>query len=269
MENSDSIPGTSSENVKTFSYSNIAMGKILRGLEGGASFLNVPSTLNLKRNFEFETKRQCTLELHAITMVEYYKNNRIPRGMRSQLRPFMFTNDVDFRTKYEQISNKYALDLILLNIEHSQKELGTAREKTQKIEEDLRANLSPDDFAAFMLKQQDFLQKFKLNLQETKRRKWYRDIRDYQRGQVYTWSATPLLSKSQKEKRRFDKPAAAPPSDDFPVYLETPRFHVQQKRTRRGGRRWRRSRKNKESKTTQGVYTQDDQTKSDSKAVIF
>lgn len=79
--------------------------------------LNLPSVFFLKNKFEFETKRRITLELHLTTLVEYYKNLRIPRGMRPQSKPNMFFQDIAFRVKFEQTSNKNALDMFLLNIE--------------------------------------------------------------------------------------------------------------------------------------------------------
>lgn len=109
-----------------FAYTTADVGRIYSGLDGDASFLKVPSVSNLRRNYEYETKRLCTLELHLITLAEYHKSNRIPRGMRSQLKPNLFFTDTDFKARYEQISNKYALDLILLNIEHLQRENPTA-----------------------------------------------------------------------------------------------------------------------------------------------
>lgn len=104
-----------------FAYTDTEIGSILGGFEGDASFLNVPSIIDLYRNYETDTKRLCTLELHLITL-------------GSQLRSNMFTTDCDFRTRYEQISNKYALDLILLNIEHLQKELLNVRSKVRDLE---------------------------------------------------------------------------------------------------------------------------------------
>lgn len=49
----------------------------------------------------------------------------------------------------------------------------------------LKSNLPDDDYSSFVSKQQDFLLKFKSDLKENKRKKWHRDIVDYQNGKVY------------------------------------------------------------------------------------
>lgn len=55
MDSMDTTAGTSIEPLQIFSYSNTDVGRILRDLEGDASFLSVPFMLDLKINFEFES----------------------------------------------------------------------------------------------------------------------------------------------------------------------------------------------------------------------
>lgn len=195
MELTDESTGTgdgmSNGSSKTYAYTDTEVGHILDRLEGDDSFLDIPSIPNLKRNFEFITKRLCTLQLHSVTLAKYHKCGRIPRGMRSQLRPNMFYTDEEFKIKFEQISNKYAMDLIILNIEFPQRETAQMKIKVNDAETLLKSNLPDDDYSSFVSKQQDFLLKFKSDLEENKRKKWHRDIVDYQNGKVYNWASRP------------------------------------------------------------------------------
>lgn len=101
--------------------------RILGCVPEDASFLMTPSALDAQRSFEVISKKQVTLELHFVTLREYYRAKRIPRGMRSSLQPTLFSQDQDFRGRFETLSNKYAADLILLNLEFLQRELGTVK----------------------------------------------------------------------------------------------------------------------------------------------
>lgn len=107
------------------------------GLDGDTSFLNALSIMDLKRDYEFETKRCCTLDLYANILGEYYKNCRIPRGMRLQARPKFLVDDEDFRNKHMQILNKCGMDLLLLHIGRLYSEIIKMRGK-MKIPEDKR-----------------------------------------------------------------------------------------------------------------------------------
>lgn len=201
MDTPASQTGMSSEPTHMFTYNDVDVGRILGDLEGDASFLSKHSIANLKRNFEFESKRSWTLELHLIILSEYYKNGRIPRGMRSQLRPNLFVNDNDFKLKFEHISNKYALDLILLNIEYLKRELINIRTKARDLDALLKSNLPEDEYTTYCSKQQDFLNKVKGDLEETRRRKWHRDLTDYEQGRVYNWNSRPQPFNNQWTKR--------------------------------------------------------------------
>lgn len=198
--------GTSHEPLQIFSYTENDAGRIYGGMENDVAFLNVPSIIDLKRNYELESKKCCTLELHMITLIEYHKQNRIPRGIRSQLKPNTISEDIDFRNRYEQICNKFGLDLLLLHIERLQKEVRLVKDKVTTYEQNLKTHLSAEDFTAFISKQVDFLSRHRAELEETKRRKWIRDIRDYQYGHVYNW-----IQKSGNPARMWDNKK----DDDF------------------------------------------------------
>lgn len=55
------------------SYTDIEIGRILGSVPGDASSLVTPSGLKLQRQYENVSKRHVTMELHFITLREYYK----------------------------------------------------------------------------------------------------------------------------------------------------------------------------------------------------
>ncbi|XP_075684664.1 uncharacterized protein LOC142652871 isoform X5 [Rhinoderma darwinii] len=64
-----------------FSYSEGDVEQILLGLQGDVGFLTTPSSTDLKRKLENESKRAISLQLHLATLGEYYRQKRIPRGL--------------------------------------------------------------------------------------------------------------------------------------------------------------------------------------------
>lgn len=113
----------------------------------------------------------------------------------------MFNNDNDFILRFEQIYNKYAFDLIVLNIEFLQKELNCLRITLRDCDNRLKELLSNDEFALFSTKQQEFLSKFRKDTEDVKRRKWQWDITDYDTGRVYTWNNQMQQSNFQTNRR--------------------------------------------------------------------
>ncbi|CAJ0937119.1 unnamed protein product [Ranitomeya imitator] len=105
-----------------FKYTPEDEERILGGLDGEAIFLKTPSIPELKRKYESDIKRMINLQLHMVTLGQYYKEGKIPRGLRSNIRPNLFQGDTMYCARFVMLSNKYAMDTILLNIEYLQEE---------------------------------------------------------------------------------------------------------------------------------------------------
>lgn len=65
------------------------------------------------------------LELHAITLSDYWRKEMIPRGLRLNKFPSFGKDNPDFKNKWESILNKCSLDLMLLLIEEAKTQLGS------------------------------------------------------------------------------------------------------------------------------------------------
>lgn len=205
-------------------YSEAEIDKILNSIVGDVSFLSIPSVLDTQKKFEQLVRRCIYLELHSITLREYYRHQRIPRGMRSRLRPHLFTRDADFRARFEQLSNHYAFDLILLNLDFLQKQLTDVKRKVQEQESVLQSLLSKEHFDKFMEEHKASVAKYRAELEDVKRQKWQRDIRDYETGFVYSWSSSTNSGVNNQSRSLEPQPWKKP--------------------TRRGGRKRNRTRKN-------------------------
>ncbi|XP_056427750.1 uncharacterized protein LOC130368307 [Hyla sarda] len=184
--------------TNTFSYSVNDADVILGHADGDPTFLHTPSLTDLQRQYTNETKRVTALNLHLTTLKEYYKSQRIPRGLRFQPRENAYSQDIEYRTKFELITNKYSFDLMLLNMEFLYKDLMDTQTRIATIETSLHTTCKEEDITNLMEKQTNFLQKFKTDQETVKRNKWHRDNFDYTTGRVYTWGA----SSSQKRFRK-------------------------------------------------------------------
>ncbi|XP_056390186.1 uncharacterized protein LOC130284150 [Hyla sarda] len=185
--NQTGLPTSTTYSMDTFSYTALDFNRIIGNSTNDASFLHNPSNLDLKRMYETETKRALGLQLHVTTMTEYFRTHRIPRGMRIQPRTNSFTNDLEYRAKYEAISNKYALDLILLNLEFLQHDLLSCQTKIAELETTLKSAFEAEELNKLLKKEQNFLVKQQVAIEETKRKKWFRDNQDYINSRVYAW----------------------------------------------------------------------------------
>lgn len=84
------------ENTETYSYTKEDARWITANIEGTCDFLTIPTQeVNTKDLIKLQ-KKETALELHAITLFEYYLAKRIPRGLRYNLRPTLFANDREY-----------------------------------------------------------------------------------------------------------------------------------------------------------------------------
>ncbi|CAJ0921077.1 unnamed protein product [Ranitomeya imitator] len=170
-----------------FKYTSEEEERILGGIQGEACFLKTPSILELKRKYESDVKRTINLELHMMTLGQYYKEGKIPRGLRSTIRPNLFQGNAAYCTRFVIISNKYAMDTILLNIDFLQTEIKKLQLNTGDLENKIRVLIPVEEWNVFKEKVDKEGTKLRNDLEEIKRRKWNRDLEDYETGQIYAW----------------------------------------------------------------------------------
>ncbi|XP_041419680.1 uncharacterized protein LOC121393902 [Xenopus laevis] len=181
---------TTQEIPLTFAYSEIEANRIIQQNKGNSSFLQVSTDTTLLREIEREKRKWIGLDLHAITLTEYYKVGRIPRGLRVNLRPTIFKENKDFSQKYERIINKCSFDIILLNIEFLQHEILESSKHIEAMSDKLRECSPIETYRAQLRQMEENLDKHRREIEERKRSKFRRDESDYSSGQVYSWQRT-------------------------------------------------------------------------------
>ena len=167
------------------------------------------------------------LELHAITLSDYWREDIIPRGLRIKKFPTLGKDDAEFRHKWEAILNKCSFDLILLLIEEIKKQRTEVRHQLEEVKPNIEATALTDSSLAEQLqKLRDEIESFSNTLKHNKMEKFKRDRTDYRQGAVYLWPQT----RSHPPKRRgrtvsFSLPSSTSASEDEENTAGTSRQH--------------------------------------------
>lgn len=138
--------------------------------------------VRLERLYHKETR----LVMHGSTLSEYWRNKKIPRGLRIQKAPTIGKSDENFTKKWGEILNKCSLDLMLLIIDQVSTEAKTVRTEIEKTERELRDKFGPT-FGSIESSIKETINGYKEKLLNIKLKKYKRDTEDYQRNEVYHW----------------------------------------------------------------------------------
>lgn len=171
----------------TSGYNEDQITRILAKMTAPTDFLQTPTSECKRRDWERERKRLLSYELHALTLTEYYRLGRIPRGLRVNLRPTLFSEKAVFRERFERILNKCSMDIMLLTIENLQQEMEELHPRIQVIEQQLKDSLNAGDFADLKEKVDTYLKNHRKEVELQKRNKFHRDAEDYRLKSVYRW----------------------------------------------------------------------------------
>ncbi|OCT93796.1 hypothetical protein XELAEV_18011467mg [Xenopus laevis] len=161
---------------------------IVNSITGNSKFLSEQDNAGLFRQIERLNMQRIAHDLHLWTLAEYYKLQRIPRGLRSHLRPTMFMEDANFKNRWEAILNKCSFDIMLLIMDRLQQETPVIMLKVEEAERKIRATVSAEQFQAAQSKLDESLRHFRLKLESRKRGKFLRDETDYTESRVYRWT---------------------------------------------------------------------------------
>ncbi|CAJ0935756.1 unnamed protein product [Ranitomeya imitator] len=172
----------------TFAYDLATSSTILSQVTGSNEFLRTPVHELRTRDFERESRRLISYDLHSTTLAEYHKQSKIPRGLRCNLHPTLFSDNPEYCEKYKKILNKCSLDIIVLTVEYLQKAIAETKQNIQTIETQLTATLSSAEWTTLKEKTEKALAEHRKNLQERKRQKFQRDSEDYSNNRVYKWT---------------------------------------------------------------------------------
>lgn len=167
----------------TFEFNQEAYDRIIfkESLFGDDSSSHV-DTGDGKKKLTSLLNRETRLYLHAVTLSDYLRKRRIPRGLRIQKAPTVGLNNPDFCQKWCEITNKCSCDLMVLIIQEMNDQLTEVRSQI----EDTRGKLETDYMDKTALKTLlDECEKY--NDLTIVKKKFMRDTEDYEKDKVYLW----------------------------------------------------------------------------------
>ncbi|XP_040277435.1 uncharacterized protein LOC120992507 [Bufo bufo] len=171
----------------TFSYNQEETASILSQVTLPTDFLQTPASELRARDYERESRKLLNHELHCVTLAEYVRAQRIPRGLRMSTRPTIFKEDKTFCDQFEQILNKCSFDLMTLTISHLQKSIISIKESITAAEQQLRTTLAPEALTQLQDRLTSTLANHRKESEAAKRKKFLRDSEDYRNNRVYRW----------------------------------------------------------------------------------
>ncbi|CAJ0968586.1 unnamed protein product [Ranitomeya imitator] len=175
---------------ETYVYDESTGSTILSKIKTKTDFLHLPSKDVKSRDWEKEKKQLISYDLHCATLGEYHRQARIPRGLRCNLRPTLFSDNEKYCATFQKILNKCSFDIILLTIEYLQEAIKSTEEKIESIETQLTATLNTTELSTLKNKIDASLISYQRSLEERKRTKYQRDAEDYSSNKVYRWEDT-------------------------------------------------------------------------------
>lgn len=189
----------------SFSYIEADTAQIYTGILGSRDFLIESPSPQLTRKLEKSLQHLTSMELHEVTLAEYYKSRIIPRGLRVHIVPTLFAQNEDFKKKFTQIINKCSFDLVTLTVEFLQMESTTTIKEIAALESQLSDLIGQEEFLKNRKTLDDKLFLFNKNTETCKRSKMDWERNDYINNRVYNW-AEPIRFRAQFRKPRQNQP---------------------------------------------------------------
>ncbi|OCT87195.1 hypothetical protein XELAEV_18020892mg [Xenopus laevis] len=149
-------------------------------------------------------KKEAELHLHGVSLSDYYRESRIPRGFRLNSTPTLGRNNPSFCTRWCQILDRCSLDLMLLVIEEAGRELAAVRNDLSGFEAAHQETLRNDKETDWCGRLQEQVGKYKAELLAFKSAKRLKVQQDYKEGTVYRWqqSGAPRRRRVEWRSRR-------------------------------------------------------------------
>lgn len=185
-------------------------------------------TDDLTSKLERLQQKDARLILHGSMLSEYWRNKRIPRGLRIQKAPTLV-----FMQRWTDILNKCSLDLMLLIIEQVKKELNDLQAEIKHTEDALKSKCG-QDFTQIDQSLKTWVGQYKDKLQSIKLSKYKRDTLDYQRNKVYRWQQPEEQRTQQRQNYISSGTESEYPDSDTSLNNQQPFLGHQQQGQRSG-----------------------------------
>lgn len=133
-------------------------------------------------------ERETRLFLHAVTLSDYMRAKRIPRGLRINKGPIIGKDKSTFCDQWAAILNKCSFDLMALTIQEVTTSLAAVRDEITEAKNKLNTELTDPGVLRQRLEECEKLkQQLATEITMSKKEKFERDALDYERGRIYQW----------------------------------------------------------------------------------
>nr|XP_055053667.1 uncharacterized protein LOC129438772 isoform X2 [Misgurnus anguillicaudatus] len=133
-------------------------------------------------------ERETRLYLHAVTLSDYVRVKRIPRGLRINKGPILGKDNEAFCDRWSEILNKCSFDLMTLTIQELSSNLAVLRSEIAEVKLKLSKEVTdPDKLKRLMEVCDNKKTELTMEITAVKRNKFERDTMDYEKGHVYQW----------------------------------------------------------------------------------
>lgn len=166
------------------------------------------------QRLEYLKKKETRYVLHGSTLSQYWRNKRIPRGLRINKEPTIGRHNDTFCGKWCEVLNKCSLDLMLLVIEHVNEELSKVRTEVTDLQNEMKSKLDDGQLKDLDHRCTALLEGYKKELSEVKLRKYRRDTLDYKNNQVYRWLSNPARKMRTSYKQTTDSLSSGLSTDE-------------------------------------------------------
>ena len=146
---------------------------------------NGPSNTNFERELRKLLTKDMKLKWEIVSLSDYWREKRIPRGLRLHHAPSYGFENADFKSKWESILNKCSMDLILLLIEDAKRQREALTVRLTELETSLP--LTAEQQIPFQDKIKEEIYKLETTVKEMKVAKLQRVAYDYEHGHEYRW----------------------------------------------------------------------------------
>ncbi|XP_013868523.1 uncharacterized protein LOC106520813, partial [Austrofundulus limnaeus] len=169
--------------------------------------------------FELKKLREkdLKLQMHIVSLSDYWREGIIPRGLRINKFPSFMTNDSDFKKKWEAILNKCSQDLILLLIQQAKAEKANNMELITAFQTSLQ-QADTNTGAPFLERISAGLKQLEEETRTIKARKMRRDQHDHEQGNVHQRRRPP----GETQHHRRGGPHAPTPREREPTTSTPP-----------------------------------------------
>lgn len=120
----------------------------------------------------------------------YLQQRIVYRGLRINLSPNAHQNDTSFISGWNQLLTESSLKLIEYLLEWEKKYFVASSERLEKDITEIQVFRTIPDFASLEQRLQRDIENFQVEIKERKHRKYIRDKRDFDTGQIYNNKAT-------------------------------------------------------------------------------